>query len=94
MTEQLALFTLPRSRRNDPRCLDCDVDTLEIGHFYMLRDDVWLEANPTVDGMLCIDCLETRLGRRLAPTDFSDAPCNHWPLLRLSERDGVEMASE
>jgi hypothetical protein len=44
--------------------------------------------------MLCIDCLETRLGRRLAQTDFSDAPCNHWPLLRLSERDGVEMASE
>jgi len=27
-------------------------------------------------GLLCIGCLERRLGRRLTPADFTDAPAN------------------
>jgi hypothetical protein len=82
--DQFPLFTLPPSRRNDPRCLDCGVDTLEIGDYYMLHDELWLEANPDDDGMLCFDCVETRLGRRLVPADFTNALTNRW--LRRNER--------
>jgi hypothetical protein len=57
-------------------CLDCDVHTSAIGEYYMLRDEVWLEANPDGDGMLCVGCLEKRLGRRLEPTDFTESTHN------------------
>jgi hypothetical protein len=71
----LSLFPLPRPLE-DPHCLDCDVDTVEIGHYYMLRDDVWPEANPDDAGMLCFRCVQARLGRRLTARDFTDAPIN------------------
>lgn len=52
-------------------CCDCDVDTTEIGEFdYRLRDDVWLAANGRVRGVLCIGCVENRLGRELTEADF------------------------
>jgi hypothetical protein len=59
-------------------CLDCSVDTLDIDEYYRLKTPVWLEANPADEGMLCIGCVEERLGRQLIPKDFpqgsSDAP--------------------
>ena len=57
-------------------CLDCGVDTLANGEWYMLRDDVWLEANPVDDGKLCVGCVEERLGRKLGRENFTDAPIN------------------
>ena len=57
-------------------CLDCDENTAAIGEGYMLRDDVWLEANPGGEGMLCVGCVERRLGRHLRPDDFTDCPMN------------------
>jgi hypothetical protein len=39
--------------------------------------------------MLCIGCLEERLGRRLNANDFTDAPVNHgftWQSERLQNR--------
>lgn len=42
----------------------------------MLRDEVWLSANPQGSGMLCIRCLEARLGRSLKPEDFTDCFLN------------------
>jgi hypothetical protein len=56
-------------------CLDCKADTGS-GEYYMLRGEIWLAANPKCSGMLCIGCVETRLGRTLMPEDFSDAPLN------------------
>jgi hypothetical protein len=44
--------------------------------YYILRDEVWLSANPKREGMLCIGCVETRIGRRLTPEDFTDVPIN------------------
>jgi hypothetical protein len=70
-------------------CLDCQVDTLEIREYYMLRGDVWFKANPAGRGMLCVGCVERRLGRRLVPADFTDAPVNYDladKSLRLLER--------
>lgn len=69
------------------RCLDCNVDTIAIAEYYMVSDDIW--ANSGVgplgrEGMLCIGCLEGRLGRRLTADDFTDAPTNRCG--RRSER--------
>lgn len=60
-------------------CLDCGVNTSCIignGEYYMVHDHVWHEANPQDDGMLCIGCIERRLGRGLTSGDFTGAPVN------------------
>lgn len=52
------------------KCLDCSVFTNFIGEYYMVNTDLWLQANPDYEGMLCITCLEKRLGRTLKAKDF------------------------
>jgi hypothetical protein len=47
--------------------------------YYMLKHPVWAQANPALDGMLCIGCAEKRLGRRLRASDFTEAPVNYDP---------------
>jgi hypothetical protein len=58
-----------------PVCKDCGIDAVEAGEWFMLRDDVWAQAAES-DAVLCIGCVEVRLGRRLAPGDFLDVPLN------------------
>jgi hypothetical protein len=66
-----------RARRaREKLCLDCDIDTIAIAEYYVVEEAVWLQANPGSKGMLCIGCLEVRLGRRLTPADFTDSPIN------------------
>jgi hypothetical protein len=59
-------------------CTDCNVNTSMrsgIGEYYMLRNDVWRSvASP--DGVLCVGCIEARLGRALCRCDFAAAPVN------------------
>jgi len=64
-------------------CLDCGADTLALGEWYLVNNDVWAEAMgapPDVRfaprGFLCIEHLEARLGRRLTAVDFTDVPIN------------------
>jgi hypothetical protein len=57
-------------------CIDCGVCTNCNGEYYMVHDEVWIEANPKGRGMLCIGCLEMRLRRLLTKDDFTDAPVN------------------
>jgi hypothetical protein len=38
----------------DWRCLDCRINTDAIDEYYMLRNEVWAQANPGIDGKLCI----------------------------------------
>ena len=58
-------------------CKDCSVNTLHINEYYMVTDQVWkLTGLRGYDGMLCIGCLEQRLGRMLNARDFTDAPIN------------------
>jgi hypothetical protein len=62
---------------DDWMCADCGVDTDKIHEYYMVHDVVWQEAGGKRDDMmLCVGCLEKRLGRELKPSDFSDAPLN------------------
>jgi hypothetical protein len=71
---QLSLFELPPPRKYDVRCVDCHVDTWVIDEFYMVKEELWpLSGYGT---MLCIGCLEARLGRRLVSSDFTDCPLN------------------
>lgn len=64
-------------------CIDCKVNTLLIGEYYMVHSYVWSKANlDTYDGMLCISCLEKRLNRTLTFQDFPDLPINSLPLFR------------
>lgn len=75
------------------KCLDCKTSTLQ-NEYYMVHDAIWLKANPDRKGMLCIGCLETRLGRTLNPSDFTAAPINEdreWGRSsRLRNRQGYE----
>lgn len=67
------------------RCLDCQRDTQSIDEYYMVKDDVWIKANPSDDGMLCIVCLETRIGRTLESNDFTNCPLNEQNLIDGSD---------
>jgi hypothetical protein len=58
-------------------CLDCQIGTMDLNQYYMVHDELWLQANPDDDGMLCFKCLEIRLGRELRAADFTDAPVNY-----------------
>jgi hypothetical protein len=53
------------------------VDTGKIGEHYMLKDDVWFSVHGSKKGMICLGCVEKRLGRRLVPDDFNDSHVNH-----------------
>jgi hypothetical protein len=55
-------------------CIDCLNDTLDMDEYYMVHDVIW--DSVATDGMLCIGCLEDRLGRRLVEADFTTAPIN------------------
>lgn len=52
-------------------CMDCGADTLPLGcsgraEFYMVTAEVWAAAGAApfpADDILCIGCLEARLGR-------------------------------
>ena len=43
-------------------------------------------------GMLCLGCLEQRLGRLLERDDFSDAPINYYPA--ISDRFKIRLSDE
>jgi hypothetical protein len=77
-------------------CADCGVGTISLGEWYMVRDDVWEQAWRgrrkwwhSIEGqeVLCIGCLERRLGRTLVAGDFiPDVPANDPNKSNMSER--------
>jgi hypothetical protein len=78
------------------RCADCGIGTLTLGEYYMVKDDVWEQAwagrrkawHGKVPGqeILCIGCLEQRIGRTLTSSDFTDAPVNDLTDPDISDR--------
>jgi Protein of unknown function (DUF2695) len=56
----------------DFNCEDCGSD---YGEYYMVQNDLW-RAHGAGKGMLCIGCLEKRIGRKLCRQDFIDLPIN------------------
>jgi hypothetical protein len=67
-------------------CVDCAADgipfnVITAGHYCMLKDSVWLATGMLDDGdyfsgVLCLQCIEDRLGRRLKLRDFAISRSN------------------
>lgn len=66
-------------------CIDCGVSTRQLGEYYMVHDRVW-QAVGNPKGMLCLTCLEGRLGQPLKSQDFTDCPLNLDPREQRSEK--------
>jgi hypothetical protein len=67
-------------------CFDCGRDLDTIGEFaYCVTPAVWAAAVLAHEAAACVRCLERRLGRRLEPDDFSDAPINGWAWQQTSQ---------
>lgn len=67
-----------------------------MGEYYMVTNRIWKRVNPKQVGMLCIGCLEERLGRKLMHADFLWCPLNVMNVFdrsskRLKSRLGCEM---
>lgn len=60
----------------------------------MLHNDVWAQANPDINGNLCIGCVEHRLGRKLTGADYLDEPINTTDKLRRSARLTDRLSTE
>ena len=53
------------------RCVDCDFDT-QGSEYYMVDDELWAASGMAPHGgMLCLACLERRIGRLLVIGDFT-----------------------
>ncbi len=42
--------------------------------YYMVKHEVWKRIHPQIVGMLCMDCCEEKLGRKLIADDILIAP--------------------
>lgn len=58
-------------------CLDCSIDTGKIHEHYFIHTPLWISVVGNSSGMLCVGCLEKRLGRKLTSTDFPDVTINN-----------------
>jgi hypothetical protein len=54
---------------NHLNCDDCGENTYY--EYYVVRDELWREYGS--EWMLCVGCLERRMGRHLVTDDFTDA---------------------
>jgi hypothetical protein len=77
----------------DFKCAACEVNTLHIKEYYMVHDEIWKTVWPANRGMLCIGCVEARLGRALTAKDFTDAPVNTG-YFDYSERLAARLAAQ
>lgn len=55
-------------------CLDCKKNTFH-DEYYMVHDELW-NKHVKGKGMLCIACLESRIGRELNSSDFPNIIIN------------------
>ena len=67
------------------KCADCDIDTMgDSSHeMYMVHGSVWRESGACECKLLCIGCLERRIGRLLHSGDFTRCPLNYENALGL-----------
>ena len=60
-------------------CRDCDIDTIAAGEYYTVSEELWASSGlGPEDGMLCLDCLEQRIGRPLIIEDFTGLVPDSW----------------
>lgn len=70
-----AISKVKHKQKSKWLCVDCGSCT-KLEH-YFLKNDVWFnEAKMGETGMLCITCVERRIGRKLNRNDFTDCHLN------------------
>lgn len=67
-------------------CADCGENTLDAAEYYMVHNHLWAASGASRDVMLCVGCLEARIGRRLNQRDFTSAPINSVAFFEMSPR--------
>ena len=69
-------------------CMDCNLNTLFNNEYYMINHSLWdsITVETKGNGMLCIGCVEVRIGRSLTGADFTDAPINQVGFYNKSDR--------
>ena len=73
----------------DSSCNDCGKDTfVDDKDYFMVKHAVWAQHGVGT-GMLCMDCMEKRLGRKLVKADI--LPC---PLTRFNPYTKVLLAGD
>lgn len=65
-------------------CVDCSEHT-GLEHYYV-HLTLWNSAGMGECGMLCVGCLEARLGRLLTPSDFTTAHINNPRRYAMTDR--------
>lgn len=64
-----------KSQKIDSCCHSCGKNCfLNPKDYYMLKDEVWREIHPKIAGMLCMDCVEIKLGRPINQNDILICP--------------------
>lgn len=91
------------SEFESPLCKDCGVDIHSINELCYINDALWkyvCSRKPEIDTryVLCIGCIEKRLGRQLTPNDFVSCELNGHDFGRpksdrLKDRLGIKRAS-
>jgi hypothetical protein len=67
-------------------CDGCNKECIFGIDYYMVKDIVWfIQAGLPARCLVCRDCLQIRLGRRLVREDFTEAPVNHFLLALLDK---------
>jgi hypothetical protein len=61
----------------------CDCACFVDDEYYMVRNSLW-KRHAEDASMLCVGCLENRMGRRLRPADFTDCALNQAALGKLT----------
>lgn len=60
---------------NEWYCRECGKDCFRNPiDYYMLKDDIWFKINGKFKGMLCMECLENRLGHKLTSEEILRCP--------------------
>lgn len=74
-------------------CLDCKVDTSKTAELYMLIDETWQLTGLGSVGMLCVEHVESRIGRKLTASDFNASYLNNYRTCAKSARLVERMTS-
>lgn len=61
---------------SDYTCIGCSKDTNKMNEYYMVTNNIWRKFGAG-DKMLCVGCLEDKMGRKLDTYDFISAPVNY-----------------
>lgn len=59
-------------------CVDCGVNTHAVHEYYMVQHELW-RVHGAGRRMLCVGCLELRVGRQLVAADFLPCLLNSLP---------------